>query len=310
MAGFADVIAAADRLRGHVHETPILTSHSLDLLAGRPVVLKCENFQRSGSFKFRGAAHAVARLDPVLAVRGVVTHSSGNFAGALALAAALRGIPCHVVMPTHASAVKRQAVLDRGARVVPCPPTQADREATAAQVVSETGGMLIHSYDDPDVLAGQGTAALELLNASPGLAAVLAPIGGGGLCGGCSLVARHRHVAMWAAEPSGADDAARSLEAGRRLPQTAPDTIADGLRTGLGRWTWPLVRDHVAHIERVPDGATRRAQAFVADRLKIIIEPSSAVAVAALFGPLRDVAPGLPVGVIVSGGNVAVRFDA
>lgn len=299
----ADVLAARERLRGVAHVTPVLTSRTLDGLAGLQLFLKCENLQRVGAFKARGAANAVACLAADRLASGVCTHSSGNHAQALALAARERGVPAWIVMPTTAPAVKRRAVEGYGGVVVPCEPTLAAREATAARVVAETGATLIPPYDHPDVIAGQGTVGLELWDQVPALDAVVAPVGGGGLVSGLCLALRGR-AAVYAAEPAGADDAWRSRRAGELLPQLDPRTVADGLRTGLGRLTWPFVRDEVAEVLRVDDAAIVAAMRLLWERTKLVVEPSGAVALAAILaGGLADRGH-RRVGVVLSGGNV------
>jgi threonine dehydratase/serine racemase len=305
--GFDDVRAAAARIAGLVHRTPIATCATIDRLAGRRVFFKCENLQRGGAFKLRGASNAVARLGDADARRGVVTHSSGNHAQALALAAKRRGIPAHIVMPAGAPAVKRRAVLAYGARVVECEPTLEARERTARAVVAETGASFVHPYDDADVIAGQGTAALELLEEVPDLDAIVAPVGGGGLVGGTALAAGgvSPRVRVFAAEPAGADDAARSKAAGRLIPQTDPKTIADGLRTSLGALTWPLLRDRVERVIVVADEEIVTAMRLVFERAKLVVEPSGAVSLAAVLSSAFRSLEGIErVGVILSGGNV------
>lgn len=298
---------AAERLAGRAHRTPVATCATLDRLAGRRLFFKCEHLQRAGAFKFRGALNAVSRLSPEAAARGVVTHSSGNFAQALALAARERGIPAQIVMPRTAAAIKRRAVEGYGGRVIECEPTLAAREETARAVLAETGGTFLHPYNHPDVIAGQGTAALELLEEVPGIEALVAPVGGGGLLSGTAIAAKgiDPRIRVFGAEPAGADDAARSLAAGRLIPQTAPRTIADGLLTSLGDLTWPILRDHVERILTISEEQIVEAMRLSWSRAKLLIEPSSAVALAAvLLGEFRDL-PGLErVGVILSGGNV------
>lgn len=299
--------AAAERIGGWAHRTPVMTCATLDGLAGRALFLKCENLQRVGAFKFRGACNAVRRLTPDLAARGVVTHSSGNHAQALALAAKLRGIPAHIVMPRNASAVKRRAVVGYGGRVIDCEPTLAARETTAVAVVAETGATLIPPYDHPDVIAGQGTVALELLEQVPRLDAVIAPVGGGGLMSGICVAARAMSsgIRIFAAEPKGADDAYRSLAAGTLIPQTGPHTIADGLLTSLGTLTWPILQNHLESVVTVDDEEIVRAMRLVWERAKLVIEPSAAVAVAAVLTEQFRQLTGLSrVGVVLSGGNV------
>jgi threonine dehydratase len=301
------VRAAARRIEGLAHRTPVLTCATLDRLAGRSLFFKCEHLQKAGAFKFRGACNAVRRLSDEVAARGVVTHSSGNHAQALALAAQLRGIPAHVVMPANASPVKRRAVEGYGGRVITCEPTLAAREETAAAVLAETGGTLIPPYNHPDVIAGQGTAALELLEQVPGLDALAAPVGGGGLVAGLCLAARaiDPSLRVIAAEPAGADDAARSKAAGALIPQTAPRTVADGLLTSLGDLTWPVIRDRVERVVTVREEEIIAAMRLAWERAKLLIEPSAAVVVAAVLADeFRALAGARRVGVVLSGGNV------
>ncbi len=302
-----DIQQAAQRLAGRAHRTPVMTCTTLDHLAGRSLFFKCEQFQKGGAFKFRGACNAVMRLAPEAAARGVATHSSGNHAQALALAAKMRGIPAHIVMPRTASPVKRRAVQEYGGRVVECEPTLAARETTAAAVVAETGATLIPPYNHPDVIAGQGTAALELLEQAPALDAVVAPVGGGGLLAGVTIAAQavKPGVRIFAAEPAGADDAARSKVAGVLVPQTGPWTIADGLLTSLGELTWPVLRDRVERVVTVTEEEIIAAMRLAWERAKLLIEPSSAVAVAAVLSEQFRALEGLQrVGVVLSGGNV------
>lgn len=306
-ANLDDVREAHERIAPYAHRTPVLTCSMLNALSGRALFFKCENFQKVGAFKFRGAANAVLRLADDVAAHGVVTHSSGNHAQALALAASIRAVEAHVVMPDNAPAVKRRAVEGYGAKIYPCRPTLAAREALAAEVMEETGATLIPPYDHPDVIAGQGTVALELLEQAERLDAIVAPIGGGGLVSGISIAATgvDPSIRLFAAEPAGADDAARSMAAGRLIPQTGPETIADGLLTSLGEHTWPIVRDHVEAVVTVTDDQVVTAMRTVWQRMKILIEPSAAVAVAAV---LTDQFKSLPqitrVGIVLSGGNV------
>lgn len=303
----SDIQLAAQRLAGRVHRTPVLTCSTLDRIAGRSLFFKCEQFQKAGAFKFRGACNAVMRLSAEAAARGVATHSSGNHAQALALAAKMRGIPAHIVMPRTASPVKRRAVQEYGGRIVECEPTLAARETTAAEVVEQTGATLIPPYNHPDVIAGQGTAALELLEQAPQLDAVVAPVGGGGLLAGVTLAAQAMQpgIRVFAAEPAGADDAARSKAAGELVPQTGPRTIADGLLTSLGELTWPVLRDRVERVITVTEEEILAAMRLAWERSKLLIEPSSAVAVAAVLSePFRALEGLQRVGVILSGGNV------
>jgi len=306
-ASMADVTAARQRITGRAHITPIATCAAIDALTGRSLFFKCDHLQKVGAFKFRGATNAVQRLTDDQARRGVLTHSSGNHAQALALAARQRGIPAHIVMPTNAPRTKRAAVEGYGAHVYPCEPTLAAREAEAARVGSETGAMLIHPYNNADVIAGQGTAALELLEQVPDLDAIITPVGGGGLLSGTCIAARgiNPAIRIFAGEPTGADDAARSIAAGRLLPQTDPKTIADGLRTSLGDLTFPIIRDHIEQIITVTDEQIIFAMRFAWERAKLLIEPSAAVPLAvALDNRFRDLAGLSRVGIILSGGNV------
>lgn len=303
----AAIREARERIRAHVHLTPVLSCETLDRRAGKHLFFKCENLQKGGAFKARGAANAVRKLDDETAARGVVTHSSGNHAQALAIAARMRGIPAHIVMPKDAPRPKRAAVEGYGATVHLCEPTLDAREETAARVVRETGGVFVPPYDHPDVIAGQGTIALELVEQIEGLDAVIAPVGGGGMVSGIALALRELapHVRVFAAEPSGADDAFRSKASGERVLRHEPHTIADGLKTTLGELTWPVVRDLVEDVLVVEDVATIAAMRLVFERMKIVIEPSSAVPVAAVLTQRFRALEGLErVAVVLSGGNV------
>ncbi len=300
-----DVRAAAERIRRYAHRTPVLTCSSLDRMAGARLFFKCENLQKVGAFKFRGACNAVLSLTDAEAARGVATHSSGNHAAALALAARLRGIPSRVVMPRNAREIKKAAVAGYGAEITECEPTLAAREATLAAIVAASGATVVHPYNDPRVIAGQGTAALELLAEVDGLDLVVAPVGGGGLLSGTAIAvaALSPETAVWGAEPAGADDAWRSLRDGRIVPSVDPRTIADGLLTSLGEHTFAILRARVAGIVTVGEEAIVAAMRHVWERMKILIEPSSAVPLAALLEGRLAVA-GKRVGIIVSGGNV------
>lgn len=306
-ADLEDVRAAAARIAGHAHRTPVMTSHTLDDLAGRRVFLKCEQFQKVGAFKFRGALNAVLCLTDAEARRGVVTHSSGNHAQALALAASLRGIPAFIVMPRTAPAAKQRATEGYGGQVVLCEPTVTAREAAAARVEAETGATMIPPYDHPPIIAGQGTMALELVEQVPDLDAIVAPVGGGGMISGIAIAARglDARLRVFAAEPKGADDAARSKAAGRLIPQTGPDTVCDGLLTSLGEHTWPVVRDLVEDVITVDDTRVLAAMRLVWERMKLVIEPSAATGVAAVLTPgFRSLGGIERVGVVLSGGNL------
>ncbi len=298
---------AAERIAPWVHRTPVLTSRYFDGLCGCKLYFKCENFQRVGAFKFRGAMNAVAQLTDAEAARGVVTHSSGNHAQALALAAKLRGISAFIVMPTNAPEVKRQAVADYGAEIIPCQPTVEDRERTADEVQVRTGAALIHPYNDHRIIAGQATAAKELLSEVPNLDFLIAPVGGGGLLSGTALAASLICPAaqVYGAEPQGADDAIRSMAAGKIIPSVDPQTVADGLRTSLGDLTFPIIQEYVRQIVGVDEDAIIAAMRAVWERMKIVIEPSAAVPVAAVMAGALDL-NGRKVGVILSGGNVDI----
>jgi len=309
---FADVLAAAARIAGLAHRTPVLTCTTLDTLAGRRLFFKCEQFQKVGAFKFRGACNAVRRLTDADRRRGVITHSSGNHAQALALAARLHGVQATIVMPRTAPAVKVQAVTDYGARVVLCEPTLADREATLARVQGENRAVFIPPYNHPDVIAGQGTVALEFIEQVPDLDAIVAPVGGGGLVSGICVAARglQPSVRIFASEPAGADDAARSKAAGRLIPQTDPRTLADGLLTSLGDLTWPFIRDVVEAVITVSEEEILAAWRLLAERAKLLVEPSAAVALAAvLTRGFRELGGLAQVGIVLSGGNVQVALE-
>lgn len=300
---FADVQAAAARIAGVVHRTPVMTSATLDRELGAEVFVKCENLQKVGAFKARGACNAVFALADAAARGGVVTHSSGNHAAALAWAAAQRGIPCTVVMPDSAPQVKVAAVRGYGAQIVFC--KQSEREAACARVQQQTGATLVHPFEDALVIAGQGTAALELFADVPDLDMVVVPVGGGGLCAGTAVVARavRPNAVVIGAEPHAVDDAARSLATGVRQPRVeAPTTWADGLLTALGEPNFELLQRHGVRVVGVAEAAIVAAARYFLERFKLVVEPSGATVLAAL----RALAPELPgrrIGIIVSGGN-------
>ena len=300
-----DVLAARERIAPHVHRTLVLTSATLNGRVGATVFLKCENFQRAGAFKFRGATNAVLSLSEDEAVRGVATHSSGNHAQALALAARSRGIPAHVVMPSSAPAAKRAAVEDYGGQITFCESTLTARESTLMTVLEKTGATEIHPYDNAKVIAGQGTAALEMFEDHPEIDVVIAPVGGGGLLAGSALTAAAHtsDVEVIGAEPELADDAYRSLQAGQRLPPNPPSTVAEGLLTALGELTFPILREKVARIVLVSDAEILDAMRFLWERVKIVVEPSGAVSLAVALKE-RERLRGRSVGIILSGGNV------
>ena len=306
---FADVLAAAARIAPHARVTPVLRDDRLDALAGCELLFKAEHLQRVGAFKFRGACNAVQAMADAEAARGVVTHSSGNHGAALALAARARGIPAHVVVPEGAVPAKVAQVAAYGAIVHRCAATLAAREAACARVQAETGARLVHPYADALVIAGQGTAALELLSAHPGLDALVVPVGGGGLAAGSALAASGLApgCAVVAAEPAGADDAARSLAAGVRQHGGNPYTVCDGLRATLGAPNFALLRAHGVAVLLADDPAILQAMRRLWECLKQLVEPSSAVALAAVLAH-RERFAGQRVGIVLSGGNV--DFDA
>ena len=301
----ADVRAAAERILPYAHRPPVLTCATLDAMVGASLFFKCENFQRVGAFKFRGACNAVFSLADEEARRGVATHSSGNHAQALALAARLRGVPAYVVMPSTSREVKKAAVAGYGGKITQCEPTLAAREAMLAEIVAATGATVVHPYNDPRVIAGQGTAALELLEDVPRLDVVMTPVGGGGLLSGTAITVSSLApgTKVVAAEPAGADDACRSLKEGRIVPSVNPQTVCDGLLTSLGTLTFAIIRERVSRIVTVSDTATIGAMRHIWERMKIIVEPSAAVTLGALLEGKLPVADSR-VGIILSGGNV------
>jgi threonine dehydratase len=300
----ADIRAAHARIAGKIHRTPVLTSAWLDAGCGGELFFKCENFQKVGAFKARGAANAVFSLTDAEAARGVATHSSGNHGQALAWAARERGIPAHIVMPSNAPKLKVRGVEGFGGRVIFCEPTQAAREAACARVVAETGATLVHPFTDYRVMAGQGTATLELLEQAPDLDLVLCPVGGGGLLCGTAVAAKgvRPGIKVIACEPAAADDAAQSFRAGKIIA-TTPNTIADGLRTTVGEPNFPIIQKNVDDIVTVSEEAIVAAMRPIWEVLKIVIEPSCAVPFAAVLEKKIDVR-GRRVGLILTGGNV------
>lgn len=300
-----DIKTAAERIRPYIHRAPVLTNESLNQKVGAQVFMKCENFQKVGAFKFRGASNAVWALTDEEAAHGVVTHSSGNHAQALALAAKMRGIPAYIVMPSNAPQVKKNAVAGYGGQITFCEPTLAARESTMESIRQSTGASVIHPYNNERVIAGQGTAALELLEDVSDLDAIIAPVGGGGLLSGTSIAATEmkKGIRVIAAEPEMADDAFRSMQAGKIIPSANPKTVADGLLTSLGELTFPIIQKRVEQIVTVSEAGIIEAMKFVWERAKIIIEPSAATVIAVLWEQKIDLS-GLKVGVILSGGNV------
>ncbi len=297
--------AAHQRIAPHIHRTPVMTSGAIDESLGCRVFFKCENFQKTGSFKARGATNAVFSLSDDDAFKGVVTHSSGNFAAALSLAAKRRGIPAYVVMPDNSPDIKKQAVKGYGGIITFCKPTLEAREQGVKELIERTGATFLHPYNDHRTIAGQGTAALELHDQVESLDVVIAPVGGGGLMSGTALAtaAVAKDALLIGAEPKVADDAARSLAAGKIIPSDNPDTISDGLRTSLGDLTFPILLSHLKDIVTVTEEETASAMRMIWERMKIIVEPSAAVTLAAI-SKTKDSVQGKRIGAILSGGNV------
>ncbi len=302
---FQDMLDAHDRIKPYVHQTPVLTSSFLNDLTGAQLFFKCENLQKAAAFKVRGASNAVFGLSEDQARLGVATHSSGNHALSLSYAAGRRGIPCHVVMPRTAPQAKKDAVIGYGGQITECEPSTTSREAVFAQVQAKTGADFVHPYNDPRVIAGQGTCAHELLAQTGGLDAVIAPIGGGGMISGTCLTLSTLapETAIFAAEPDQADDAARSLRAGHIIADDAPVTVADGLKVPLKDLTWHFVSTHVQDILTVSEQEIIDAMRLIWARMKLVVEPSSAVTLAAILKH-KDIFAGKRVGVILTGGNV------
>ncbi len=301
---FRDIESAMELIAPHVHRTPVLTSRQLDAITGARLFFKCENFQKVGAFKFRGATNAVLSLSDSQRAAGVVTHSSGNHAAALAHAAVSRGVKAYIVMPSSAPEVKKRAVAGYGAEITFCEPTLAAREAAAAEIIRRTGATMIHPYDNFFIIAGQGTAAMEMLADIPAPDAVIAPVGGGGLLSGSAIATRHLAPAahVYGAEPLLADDAARSLHAGAIQPALPPRTIADGLLTSLCERTFTVIRESVNDILTVTEEQITEAMTLIWTRMKIVVEPSAAVPLAAVLAN-RELFRDKSVGIIVSGGN-------
>lgn len=301
----ADITAARERIAAHVHTTPVYSSELLDLHTAARVHFKCENLQKGGAFKARGASNAVFSLTDAEAAGGFATHSSGNHGAALAMAARRRGVAAHIVMPSNAPAAKQEAVAAYGGLVISCEPTLAAREATLERVVAGTGAHVVHPYADPRVIAGQGTVALEILEQVPDLDVLVVPVGGGGLLSGVAVAIKslRPEVEVVAAEPEGADDAFRSFGLGELQPSVAPDTIADGLLAGLGELNFALIQQHVDTILTVTDANIVAAMRLQWSRLKTVVEPSGAVSFAALLEhPERF--RGRRVVTVISGGNL------
>ncbi|MFU8842860.1 MAG: pyridoxal-phosphate dependent enzyme [Bacteroidales bacterium] len=303
--GKDEILNAADRISKFIHHTPVLSSENLNTITSTHIYFKCENFQKAGAFKTRGACNAIFSLDPVQLSRGVCTHSSGNHAAALARAGKLRNTPVYIVMPENSSRVKVDAVIQYGGRITFCKPTLQSREDTLSGLINETGAYEIHPYNDKRIITGQATAALEFFSLIDKLDCVIVPVGGGGLLSGTALAAHYfsSGAKVFAAEPAGADDAFRSMQAGKILPSIDPVTIADGLKTSLGSLTFPVIMKYVDSILTVSEESIIRAMKLIWERMKIVIEPSAATPFAAVLEY-----PGLfrnkHLGIILSGGNV------
>lgn len=300
-----DMIVARARIEPHIHRTPVFTSRMLNEMTGAELFFKCENLQKAGAFKARGASNAVFGLSDEQAARGVATHSSGNHGTCLSYAAGRRGIPCSVVMPRTAPQAKKDAVRGYGGRVIECEPSTSSREAVFAEVVAETGAEFVHPYNDHRVIAGQATCSAELIEQVPDLDAVIAPIGGGGMVSGTCLTLSNLapHINIFAAEPKQADDAYRSFRAGYIISDDAPETVADGLKVPLKELTWHFVQNHVTDILTASDEDIVEATKLTWKRLKIVMEPSSAVPLATILKN-PEIFAGKRVGMIVTGGNV------
>ena len=302
---YDDVVAAHDRIRPHIHNTPILTSTYMNERSGAELFFKCENFQKAGAFKVRGACNAVFGLSDEQAAKGVATHSSGNHALSLSYAAGRRGIPCHVVMPKTAPEAKKAAVRGYGGQITECEASTTSREAVFAEVQERTGADFVHPYNDPRVIAGQGTCSREVMEQVEGLDAVIAPIGGGGMISGTCLTLSEiaPKVEIYAAEPEQADDAMRSFKAGHIIADDAPQTVADGLKVPLKERTWHFVSTYVTDVLTASEQEIVDAMKLTWQRMKIVMEPSCAVPLAVIL-KYPEVFQGKRVGVIVTGGNV------
>ncbi len=300
-----DIKRAHKRISPYIHRTLVLKSELINKFMGAELVFKCENFQSVGAFKFRGATNAILQLSTEDSAKGVGTHSSGNHAAALAKAAAMNDIPAYIVMPDNSPEVKKKAVAAYGAKITFCEPTLEARESTMEEVIKETGCTFIHPYNRFDIIAGQGTAALELMQDVQGLDIIMAPVGGGGLISGTSICAKglNPDIVVWAGEPNGADDACRSLKSGKIIPSLKPNTMADGLLTSLGDLTFKAIQENVDDILLCSEENIIKAMRLIWERMKIIVEPSSAVPLGALMqNPGRW--EGKKIGIIISGGNV------
>lgn len=307
-ADFQKIRDAARRIAPYIHRTPVMSCQTLNSISGADLRFKCENFQKMGAFKIRGAANAVFSLPDEVALKGVCTHSSGNHAQAVAMAAKQRGVPATIIMPENASSVKRNGVLGYGGEVISCEPTLEAREKAANEVIERKGVEFIHPYNDSRVIAGQATVALELLEQTDSLDMIVAPVGGGGLLSGTALAVKHLmpQIKVIAAEPKGADDAYQSFQSGSFVPCVNPQTIADGLRTSTGSLTLPIILEQVDDILTVTEEGIVRAMRLIWERMKIVVEPSGAVPFAAVLEHPETFA-GRRVGLILSGGNVDLK---
>ncbi len=300
---YANVVRAADEIRSHVHQTPVFTCNLIDELLGASLFFKCENLQKAGAFKARGAVNAVFNLDAQSLERGVATHSSGNHGAALARAAQIRGVPAYIVVPENARQVKLDAIASYGGEITTCTPTLAAREATLRSVIARTGATEIHPYDNPDIICGQGTAGLELVEQVSRLDAMIVPVGGGGLLAGCGLVAAKTGITIYGAEPQMADDAHRSFHTGERVTQHSPQTMCDGLQTTLGAANFSIIQRTVKDILLCSEAEITEAMRLIWSRMKLVVEPSSAIVLAAAIRN-RSLFTGRRVGLILTGGNV------
>lgn len=308
MKNHPDLKEVHERIKPYIHRTPIMTSQLLNQVSGAELLFKCENFQRMGAFKMRGAANAILQLPEEQQQKGVVTHSSGNFAQAVSLAAKSLGVPAYIVMPSSAPQVKKEAVKSYGGEVTECPPTLDAREKAAEKIIQETGATFIHPSNDLEVIYGQGTAAVELLEDHPDLDFVVTPVGGGGLIAGAALAVSQLspNCRTIGAEPYEADDAWRSMQSGQIETNETTNTIADGLKTQLGDKNFPIIQEHVQEIIRVKEPEIIAALKFIWERMKIVVEPSSATALAAVLRE-KELFRGKKVGIIISGGNVDLK---
>jgi threonine dehydratase len=300
-----EIILTLNRIRPWIHKTPVMTSRWINKLSGSNVYFKCENFQKVGAFKYRGAVNAILQIPEEFRKKGVATHSSGNHAQALALAATMQNVKSFIVMPENAPIVKRKAVEEYGANIITCKPNLSSREETLDKVVKETGSLFIHPYNNYDIIAGQATCCYELIGEINNLDAIITPVGGGGLLSGTCLSAHHLNpsIKIFGAEPAGAPDAFKSLQNNKIVPSVNPNSIADGLLTSLGDKTFPIIRDHISGIILVEDSEIIEAMKYLWERMKIIVEPSGAVPFAALLKNKENF-ENKNVGIILSGGNV------